>query len=142
MDPVTIGQASKGLSKLLDVVGNAVGKWYEPLHVKRLADAKSHERLVLARADAQAEVETKAILNLDPDSAAVADDVPILRRAAERLKHQELKRQENIEAVVRIAAETVAQNVSDQPVDDEWATRFFSAASELSDDGWRRRRAA
>lgn len=133
MDPVT----SKGLVKLAGVVSSALGKWYEPVHIKRLARAKAEEKLLSARAAAQAKIETKAILALDPSSEAVAEDVPILKRAMERLAIQEVRRQENLEAVVDIAATNLPTEISDEPIDDMWLMRFFSAAGDVSDENMR-----
>jgi hypothetical protein len=42
MDAIT----GKGLVKLAGVVSGALGKWYEPIHIKRLAQAKAEEKLV------------------------------------------------------------------------------------------------
>lgn len=133
MDPVT----GKGLVKLATVVSAALGKWYEPIHIKRLARAKAEEKLLSARATAQAKIETKAILALDPGSEAVAEDVPILKRAMERLAIQEVRHQENLEAVIGIAATNLPTEISDEPIDDMWLMRFFSAAGDVSQENMR-----
>lgn len=132
MDPVTTPHVLKGVEKLAAVVGRAVGKWYEPIHIRRIADAKAYEKLTLARAAAQAKVETKAILEIDPHSQAVAEEVPLLRRAAERVKYQEEQRQTNLEAIIDAAAAATPESVSSEPVDETWANRFFSAAADVS----------
>lgn len=55
---------------------------------------------------------------------------------------QESKRQVNLEAVVQAAEEqlhaTPDAEVSAEPVDETWKTRFFSAAQDVSDDEMRR----
>ena len=134
MDPVTTPHVLKGVEKLAAVVGRAVGKWYEPIHIRRIADAKAYEKLTLSRATAQAKVETKAILELDPNSQAVTEAVPLLRRAAERVRHQEEQRQTNLEAIIDAAAAGTPESVSAEQVDETWANRFFSAAADVSQE--------
>jgi Protein of unknown function (DUF2806) len=92
---------------------------------------------MLARATAQAKIETKAILALDPSSEAVAEEVPILKRAMERLTIQEVRRQENLEAVIGIAATNLPSEIPDEPIDETWLTRFLSAAGDVSQENMR-----
>jgi Protein of unknown function (DUF2806) len=131
-DPITAIATSRGLTKLTEAVTRALGKWYEPIHVKRMADAKAHEKLVAARAAAQSKIETQAILNLEPSSEAVAEGVPLLARAAARVRYQEERRQENVEKILQLAERSMSDQVSAEPVDETWMNRFFDVAAEVS----------
>lgn len=137
MDPIVASAVSKGAPKLLEMVGRAIGKWYEPYHIRRLADAKAYEKLASGRATQQAKIEAKAITALDPSSDAVTEVVPILKRAAERLKHQEAIHQENLETIIDLAEQAMPEDVSAEPVDETWARRFFAAAADVSHEQMR-----
>ncbi|OMG75091.1 hypothetical protein BW685_00015 [Burkholderia ubonensis] len=51
-----------------------------------------------------------------------------------RVAIQEVRRQGNLEAVVEIAATNLPTEISDEPIDDMWLTRFFSAAEDVSNE--------
>jgi hypothetical protein len=64
------------------------------------------------------------------------DSSPISRRAEARLEHQEQKRQLNIESITSNAAVELMNDVdvpTDSP-DDDWVTRFFESAQEVSSE--------
>jgi hypothetical protein len=54
----------------------------------------------------------------------------------ERLKHQEFRKQTNIENITCIAANELKEEPSstDEPVDEDWTTRFFNIAEDVSND--------
>jgi hypothetical protein len=132
MDPISTFLKMKGITKLAEMVGSAVGKLYEPTHIRKIADAKAYAKLAEGRAAAQLKVETKAIMMLDPGAPEIAEGIPLLARASERVRLQEVRRQQNLETVIEIAEKCVPEDVSAEAVDETWSTRFFSAAAEVS----------
>ena len=134
MADLVVGPSIKGLVKLADTITRAVGKLYEPIHIRRMADAEGYKKLALGRADAQAKLEKQAILAMDPMSSAVAENVPLLQRAAERVTYQQARGQENLEAILDSAANQFSEEdiVTAKSVDETWANRFFSAATEVA----------
>ncbi|MDT0678816.1 DUF2806 domain-containing protein [Autumnicola musiva] len=57
-------------------------------------------------------------------------------RVQERIIHKETKRQQNLDYINYIAGEQLNQdeNVSDEPVDDDWIYRFFNIAEDISNE--------
>jgi len=57
-------------------------------------------------------------------------------RVQDRINHVESKRQQNLDYVNYIAAEQLEQEneVSEEPVDDDWTTRFFNYSQDISND--------
>jgi hypothetical protein len=105
---------SEPATKLIELVGKASGVLYEPTRIVREAKAQAVASVIKA----QAEIETEAIR----------------ARAAARLIAQEIKKQENLEAVTRNAAALVSSSPADeQTVDEDWINRFVLEAQEVSD---------
>jgi len=108
---------AKGLSepctKFIEKVSNAIGTWYEPHHIKNLA---------------QAEVEAdkiKAIGKIEINE--------IERRALERLTREEGRKQENMESIATEAMEHLSENSSPEKVDEDWLAEFFEKCRLTSD---------
>lgn len=53
-------------------------------------------------------------------------------RAKQRLSNQEMVRQINIEDIVEKSIPHLADEISQEPVDDDWRTRFFNKAQDIS----------
>lgn len=79
---------SEPLSKLIDVASAACGKVYEPLHIKKLADAKAYEikkiseaiesttNLASHYADGQVNVANQKVAGSNPAGATIAIQTP------------------------------------------------------------------
>ncbi|MHB9291313.1 hypothetical protein Holit_00387 [Hollandina sp. SP2] len=115
------GQA---LEKLFDVISKAIGKIYTPRAIRKEADAKAYEIGVIE----------KAKINANIYRQEVKQDM--LDRIEERIIHRELKKQENIDTVVEIAAEQLKdeKNIPNTPVDEDWTVRFFNIVEDVSDE--------
>jgi len=109
IDPRTL---SKPLSKLIDAIRSGVGVLYEPRRIRRRAEAEA--KIVLFKADLECR--------------------DLAERAARRLGFQELRRQQNIDAIVEGAAEALPQTVSAEPVDPDWVSRFFQECQDVSNE--------
>ncbi len=115
-----ITKFSKPIEKLIDVISGAIGTWYKPKAIRKEAEAKAYETEVLAKADAK-----RKIILEEADSE-------IAERAAQRLATQEIRRQQNIESIAEKAVPHLEENVSEQPVDEDWKTRFFKKSQDVS----------
>ena len=114
----------KPLEKLIDVISKGIGTIYKPRAIRKEAEAKAYEIEIIERAKANALSEGKLI------------EVDTLDRIQERVIHKETRRQENIDNVTQIAAQQLSQeeSVSNEPVDDDWTTRFFNIIEDISNE--------
>lgn len=114
----------KPLQKLVEVISKGIGKLYEPKEIRKRADAKAYEIGVIEKAKAKATAESKEI------------EQDYLDRIEKRIIHRELKKQDNLNSINYIAAEQLQNEdtVSDEPVDEDWATRFFNIAEDISNE--------
>lgn len=108
---------SPAVAKLTETVSAGLGRALEPLHRKRLAAAEAANLVTMATA----QVEARAIE----------------RRAAERILLIEVRRQENIEAIIDDASKSLPGEVNDVPVSPDWTARFFDACQDVSDEEMR-----
>ena len=114
----------KPLEKLINEISKGIGTIYRPKAIRKEAEAKAYEIEILERAKSKAIAEGKEI------------DTDVYIRIQERLLHQETKRQNNIDNVSQIAAEELSKEeyISDEPVDQDWTTRFFNIVEDISDE--------
>ncbi len=114
----------KPLEKLIEVISNGIGTLYKPRAIRKEAESKAYEIELIERAKNKAISEGKLI------------EVETIDRVQGRILHKELRRQENIDDIFQIAVEQLSQeeNVSDEQVDEDWTTRFFNIAEDISDD--------
>jgi hypothetical protein len=136
---------SQPLTKLVEVISSAIGNISRPFLLRRNADAKAYE----IRRIAEALNDSKKLLgtveyNNEGLSIVSAGDLPqvlqsektIEDRALERAAFQEVKKQRNIEQISQYAAEELIEKeaVSDEKVDEDWISRFFSVAENISSE--------
>ena len=111
----------KAWEKLIDVVSQGIGTLYRPRQIKREADAQAYAIRVIGKAQADVDADTRII------------EVETEERISRRLAARETKRQQNIDAVVEMAANNLKEgSVSEDPVDIDWATRFFGIVQDVS----------
>ncbi len=126
-----IDLTSKVVVKLVDVIKSQIGKFLDPLHMKRKAKAQMKIDKMKALNSLELglfEIEKKKILDL------AENNISIEYRALERLGFQELKRQNNIENIAFKALEFAAdkKDVSDNVPEDEWLAEFFNLSQDCS----------
>ena len=107
-----LGNLAKPVTKLITVVAAGIGRCYEPLYVRRLAQATAEARIVGAEAESAAEA--------------------IRLRAQARQAYVEERRQGNIESVAKKAERLLPNEVSETPVDDDWSFTFFEQCKDTS----------
>lgn len=146
MDIKDIVGFGEPIKRLVEVVAKGIGNVYQPLHIKRLADAKAYEIKTVGNAlssvsDAnQLPVTYKdgAIdMWLKPeDNTLEIKFGSVAERVESRISFQEHKRQANIESVVAAAAEEllIDESISTEPPDDDWITRFFDTSQNISSE--------
>ena len=121
--------------KLIEAVSRAIGKAYEPRYTKRMADAKAYEIEKISETMRNNSdlpiVYTGGETNVD-----ISDYDSLRQRTGARLAYQEIRKQENIEAVVDKAYEEIQGKTlqSDNPVNQDWMSRFISNVGEVSDE--------
>ena len=123
------------ITKLIETIGHAVGKVYEPTHVRRMARAKAYELITIGEA-------MNSTINLPAEyingeiMMSTQDGEELAKRTGNRLYFQELRKQQNIEAIVEFARANLDNetSVSNEPVDPDWTIRFFNSVEDVSNE--------
>lgn len=114
----------KTLVKLIDAIQKGVGALYKPTGIVReaKAEAKRIKIIEAAKAKAQADGELTKLKMYD--------------KIQERFLYTETKKQYNIDKVIATASQQLKQEptVTDEPVNEDWATRFFNIIGDVSDE--------
>lgn len=119
--------------KLIDIVQSAIGKAYEPRHIRKMADAKAYEISTVGQAMRDSSdipiVYNKGNIELD-----TTDFDMFVKRTQNRMAYQELTKQNNIEMVVDHAYNILKDQdvVTNEPVDSDWLLRFFNSIQDIS----------
>lgn len=121
--------------KLIDAVSGAIGKAYEPKHIRKMADAKAYELNVISET-VRNNSDIPIIYNSTGISINTSNYEEIAKRASHRLAYQEITKQQNIEAVIDNAYEELekVEEVSNEPVNPDWMIRFFNSVEDISDE--------
>lgn len=112
----------KATVKLIEAMRGCVGTLYEPTHVRRMAQAEADARRTLAQADKEI-----ALLAHAPDRNEIVE------RTVRRIGHQEVRRQQNIDAIVDQAISALPDNANDEPVDQDWLAACLDKCKDVSD---------
>jgi uncharacterized repeat protein (TIGR03899 family) len=142
------------LDKLLDVIQKAVGrgtKSYferqdvktEVYKIKELAKAKAEEITIISQAMLESSVlkrdidyKDKIISISSSSDMQKSVSLALEERISQRTSYQENKKQLNLENITSLAAEqlTKEETVTDEPLDEDWITRFFRIAEDISNE--------
>lgn len=148
------------IDKLINIVSNSVGKISKPYfdkkdvdtrayEIEKLAEARAKEMKIIATAVKEnfqitggIEYKDEKIAISSPKELPIETPHTILinpaleERTQERINFQEAKKQLNIENVTAFAAEELRNEppVIDEPLDEDWTTRFFKIAEEVSNE--------
>ncbi|RON69712.1 DUF2806 domain-containing protein [Pseudomonas fluorescens] len=101
---------SEPITKLIESVSKGIGSFYEPIGKIRNAKADVKIAKLLAKAEVAKSVEERASL---------------------RVEHKEVRRQENIDAIVIGAIELLPDEVSKVAVDEDWIVQFFDLGQDV-----------
>ena len=128
---------SQPLTKLIEVVSSAVGAAYRPKAIRDEADAQAYARKALAKADAEAAIETRTLQltsSLDRVQQALRDHPELAERARQRLLAREVEGQLNVESIADFAATALPPAVSTTPVSADWRRKFFQEAEGVCEE--------
>lgn len=129
----------KGIEKLIDAVSKGLGTFYQPIHKVRMAKASAKEIRYLSEAINEnlnlPMLYNNGDLSIDSQSAE-----ELIQRTGNRFLFQELKKQQNIEAVVAVAYTELEneENISSTSIDQDWIIRFFNSVEDVSNEEMQR----
>jgi len=143
MDIKDLAGLSDPLKKLIEVISTGVGALGKPYLIRKTADAKAYEINVISQAvkDNQSNLknikfddEKISLISLDDND--LKNELSLEDRTQQRVQFKEQKRQINIENITQKAADDLKSesNVSDEPVDEDWTSRFFNYAEDISSE--------
>lgn len=139
----------KGMEKLLDITNSALGRLTKSYFNRKDIKDRIYEIKMLSNAIKQNQIETGGI-SVDGENISIqsASDLPSYKdlldkysdnlhlRAKNRLAHQAINSQLNIESIILHASELLLNenDVNEAPVNSDWINKFFSIATEISTD--------
>lgn len=143
MDIKDLAGLSDPLKKLIEVLSAGVGGLSKPYLMRKTADAKAYEIKVISQAIKENQddlkgsgfnEETLSLISLDDNSPR--NNLSLEKRTQQRVEYKEQKRQKNIESITQKAAESLESEsvVSGDPVDEDWISRFFDYAEDISSE--------
>lgn len=123
------------LGKLIDSVSGAIGKAYEPRHIRKMADAEAYKIKKIGEA-LRENSDIPIEYNPEGVSLSTADFEQFVKRTQSRMAFQELKKQENIESVADKAYDLLEgeEPVTAEPVEEDWMLRFFNCVEDISNE--------
>lgn len=141
------------LEKLVEVVSQGIGRVSTAFFYKKDVDARAYEMRKIAEAKVDeaktivkglsdagitgAELTTKnGLLQISKINTENITLPALSERTENRVSFLEAKRQHNIENITAIAAQVLqeTEEVSEEPVDDDWINRFFRYAEDISNE--------
>jgi len=148
------------IDKLLETISKAVGRVSKPYFdrkdidteaykIKAIAGARAEEMKIISNAVKEnfqltggIEYKEEKISISSPKELIQDIQQPILisptveERTQERVSYQETKKQLNIESITGFATEELKdeQPINNEPLDEDWTTRFFKIAEEISNE--------
>jgi len=114
----------KPIEKLIEVISQGIGTLYKPRAIRKEADSEAYKIGVIERAKSNAIAESKII------------DLELYENIQQRIVYQETRKQINIDNITQIAGTQLSQEeeVSDEKIENDWTTRFFNIAQDISDE--------
>ncbi len=133
--PEIIAAIAEPAKMLMTAISSAIGKAYEPRHIRKIAEAKAYEINTIGEALRNNTDIPFVYGAVDGVSADLSDYEALTKRAGSRLAYQEIKKQENIESIVDSAYYSLEGNhqLIDGEISREWMMRFLDSAGFISD---------
>lgn len=114
-DILGLGNLTKPVEKLIEVVSQGIGTLYKPRAIRNEAKAQADAKIILA--EAEAKIEGFKNLGLD------------------RIVYREQQRTNNIDNVIDFAYNELGDDdVSNENIDKDWSTRFFNIVADISNE--------
>jgi hypothetical protein len=118
MDPGTslanLGELSKPATVLIEKIGDAIGGFFRPYQVRRIASAEADARKI--------------------EALAAIEISELQQRALRRFVAEEARKQDNIESITAKALPSVSESACPEAVEDDWITNFFDKCRLISND--------
>lgn len=111
---VNLGNLTKPATVLVEKIADAIGGWYKPHQIRRVAHAEADAEKI--RVQAQIEVSD------------------LERRAFRRFIAEEGRKQANMEAIAEQALPLVTDEAIPEAVEDDWISYFFDRCRLISDE--------
>ena len=111
---INFGDISKPATVFIEKLFDAVGWYFEPRQIKRIAKAEAEAELIKA----QAKIE-------------VSD---LQQRARKRSLAEEIKHQENMEKIITKTIPEITESSRPHDLDDDWIANFFDKSRIISDE--------
>ena len=111
---INIGELSRPATVLVEKISDAIGGYFRPWQIKRVAQAE---------ADAE---KIKALAHLEITE--------LQRRALKRFIAEEAKKQDNMESITSKAFPMIDDDSKPQEIEDDWIINFFDKCRLISDE--------
>ena len=111
---VDLGKLNPSIIKLVSATEKAIGGIFKPMQIRRVAKAKADALLIAAEANVKKQ--------------------EIAYRASQRLSFLEVKRQENIENVIKETIKIIPHEISEEPIDQDWIAFFFDECKDVGNE--------
>jgi hypothetical protein len=111
---INIGDISKPAVVLIEKISDALGVYFEPHRITRMARAEAQVQKIKATA----QIET----------------TELHQRALRRFLAEEAKKQDNIESITAKALPYLEEESKPQNIEDDWVTNFFDKCRLISDE--------
>jgi hypothetical protein len=146
------------IDKLIEVVSNSVGRLSKSYFDKKDAQSKAYEIKKIAEARAEEmrimslavkenfkltggiEYKEEKLIISSPKQEIAPENMSfeseLETRVKNRIDFKETKKQLNIENITAVAADTLKeeQEIPNNPIDEDWTTRFFNIAEDISSE--------
>lgn len=111
---VNLGDIAKPADTLINKISEAVGGFFAPYQIKRMAKADAEAALIKAQSGIQ-----------------ITD---LHRRAMHRFIEEEAQRQQNIESITAKALPQLEADAKPESIENDWLTNFFDKSRIVSDE--------
>jgi hypothetical protein len=111
---INLGDISKTATVLIKKISDAIGGYYRPYQIKRVAKAEAEAEIIKA----QAEIEI----------------TELQKRALVRFVAEEAQKQDNIERITQKALPLLEESSNPQNMENDWIANFFDKCRIISDE--------
>lgn len=131
----TLGKFVSPVEKVIESITGAIGKAYEPRHMRKMAEAEAYRLNKIGEAMRE-NCDIPIVVNSEGASLSTTEFEEFVKRTKSRMAFQELKKQENIEAVADKAVDLLEgeEAVTAEPVEQDWMLRFFNSVEDVSNE--------
>lgn len=121
---INLGDLVKPIDTLIHKISDATGVLYEPRRIRRRVEAESDAAIILAKAEAAADI-------IKAESEIKITDLH--RRAVQRWIQEEAKYQKNMEDIIDEAEPHLNEEAKPDAMEAGWITNFFGKCRMISD---------